>query len=104
MVLQLVDEEPVQHIGTVVVLSFRGIVCLTISEHSENMSDKNTNSKTTAIPLHVCNEQPLVNIVVGFEPLCHCFHVHWELYMFIIVRNCLSVNGVQEWPGGLGDI
>jgi len=82
MIFQLVDEEPVQHIGTVVVLSFWGIVCLTVCEH----------------PLHVCNEQPLVDIVAGFQPFCHSFHVHRELDVLIVVWNCLTVYRDQEWP------
>ena len=50
-------------------------------------------------PFHVRDEEPLVHIVICFQPLCHGFHVHGELHMLIVVRHSLSVHRIKERPG-----
>ena len=85
IVFKFVLEEPVQGICTVVVLCLWRVVGLAVGQH----------------PLHVRDEQPLVDVVVRLQTLRHGLQIHRELYVVIVVRNCLPVNGVQEWPGGL---
>ena len=82
MIFEFVLEESVQRVGAVVVFSFWSIVCFAVGQHS----------------LHVCDEQSLVDVVVGLESLSHGLEVHGELDVIIVVRNSFPVNWIQEWP------
>merc|ERR1719370_802563 len=83
VVVALVVEEPLKDVCTVVVFSLGCIVGPAVGEH----------------PFHVRDEEPLVHIVICFQPLCHGFHVHGELHMLIVVRHSLSVHRIKERPG-----
>ena len=82
MILELVLKESVQRVGAVVVFCFWSIVCFAVGQHS----------------LHVCDEQSLVDVVVGLESLSHGLEVHGELDVIIVVRNSFPVHWIQEWP------
>merc|ERR550519_3142459 len=85
MILELIDEESLKDVCTVVILSLWCVVRPTVCEHS----------------LHIGDEQPLVTVVVSFQSLCHGLHVHRELDVVVVIWDCLSVHRVQERPGGL---
>ena len=78
-------KEFIQQIRTLVIFSFWSIVSFAVSQH----------------PLHVSDEQSLVDVVIRLQPLRHGLQVDRELDMVIIVGHGFSVHRVLKGPGGL---
>ena len=85
MVSQLCHDVFFHHRRTVKVLRVRGVVRATIRND----------------PLHVGNEQSLVAVVLGLEPLRHRLQVHRVLDVVVVVGDRLPVDGKKERPRGL---
>ena len=74
----LVDEEPLQDVGTIVVLGLQGVVGPAVGEH----------------PIHVGDEQPLIAVVVGLQPLVHCLNHRGRLEL----TKVATAVGAMEAP------
>ena len=85
MIPQLGVDVLLEHHRAVVILCVRGVVPSAVGEH----------------PLHVRDEEPLVAVVVGLQPLPDREQVHRVLDPVVVVGDDLAVDGVEEGPGRL---
>ena len=82
---KFVNDKFLKHAGADEVLGVRGVVGPAVGDD----------------PLEVCDEQPLVAVVVGLQPLSHRLQVHRVLDVLVIVGDYFSVDRIEEGPSGL---